>query len=130
MEQVPDSAHFKATGLDAQMEQLLKDRFEANIASAYQQAQQDALNRVARPLQTLIERMSAYDKREEDKAKGLSVTREGYFRDSIITNITEIAAVFGSFNLTGDPAMKRIEDALSAFEGIEADDLRSSRVTA
>jgi len=127
MEQVPDSSQFKASGLDASMEQLLKDRFEANIESAYQQAQSDALARLARPLETLIERMGAYNKREDEKAKGISVGKDGFFRDTIITNITEIAQVFGSFNLTNDPGLKRIEDALGAFEGIEADDLRNSK---
>ena len=71
--------------------------------------------------------MTIYDKRDEELAKGIDVGREGYFRDSIITNITEIAAVFDSFNLTGDPSLKKIAAALEAFEGIEAKDLRGSK---
>lgn len=127
LEQIPDSASFTGAGMDKAVEEELKRRFEANIEAAYQQAQNDALLRLQKPLAALVERMTAYNKREEELAKGIDVGREGYFRDTIIKNISDIAEVFDSFNLTGDPSLKAISDKLAAFEGIEAEDLRKSK---
>jgi len=127
MEQVPDAANFKTTGLDAEVEAELKRRFEANMQAAYAQAQNDAVERVKLPLKNLVERMAAYQKREDSKANGIDVGREGYFRDTIIENINQIGQVFGSFNLTDDPLFERIAKELEAFDGIEADDLRNSQ---
>lgn len=127
LEQIPDSGSFQAAGMDKAVEDELKRRFEANIEAAYQQAQNDALLRLQKPLAALVERMTAYNKREEELAKGIDVGREGYFRDTIIQNVADIAAVFDSFNLTGDPSLKAISDKLAAFEGIEAEDLRKSK---
>ena len=127
MEQIPDSESYSAQGMDAQVEAELKRRFEANIASAYQQAQNDALLRLQKPLANLVERMNAYNKREEDSAKGIDVGREGYFRDTLMTNLHDIAEVFQSFNLTNDPGLNKIAEQLDAFENIEAEDLRKSK---
>jgi hypothetical protein len=126
MQQIPDSENYHANGLSASLETEMKRRFEAGIAAAYQNATTDALTRVAEPLGRLAERMQAYSQREADKAKGLSVSKEGTFKDSIISNVQDIAAVFRSFNLTGDPLMTKVADALDQFDGIEADDLRAS----
>ena len=127
MEQIPDSQTFAAKGMDKQIEEELKRRFEASIASAYQQAQTDALIRLQKPLAAIVERMTAYDQREADVAKGLPVGCDGYFRDTLMTNLHEIAEVFGSFNLTDDPGLAKIAEMLDAFENIDAKDLRNSK---
>lgn len=127
MEQVPDAAKFTSTTLDKQIEQALRDRFEADIAASYQQAQKDAITRLATPLANLVDRMEKYEKREEDKDKGLDVGREGYFRDTIISNITEVGNVFASFNLTGDPVLAKVAAMVQGFDGIEAKDLRNNK---
>ena len=127
MEQIPDSSSFSAPGMDKAVEDELKRRFEANIEAAYHQAQNDALLRLQKPLANLVERMNAYNKREEDTAKGIDVGREGYFRDTLMTNLHDIAEVFATFNLTGDPGLNKIAEQLDAFENIEAADLRKSK---
>jgi hypothetical protein len=127
LEPVPDVSKYSSNIMDKALEAQMKERFEANIAAAYTEAQTDAVQRLAKPLQNLVERMTAYDQRELDKDKGMDVGRAGYFRDSVITNIQEIADVFGSWNLTGDPVIQKFDDALSAFGGIEAEDLRNNK---
>ena len=86
LEQIPDSESFSAKGLGAEVEAELKRRFEASIASAYQQATEDALTRLQKPLAAIVERMGAYNKREEDLAKGID-TKDGTFRDTIMENL-------------------------------------------
>jgi len=127
MEQIPDSDSYQASGMDKAIEEELKRRFEANIQSAYQQAQNDALTRLQKPLVNIVERMGKYNDREADGAKGLPVGTGGYFRDTIMTNLHEIAEVFQSFNLTNDPGLNKIAEQLDAFENIEANDLRNSK---
>lgn len=127
LEQIPDSESYSGKGMDKAVEDELKRRFESTIAGAYQQAQNDALQRLQKPLVAIVERMAAYNKREEDLAKGIEVGREGYFRDTIISNLHDIAEVFESFNLTGDPALQKIAEQLDAFDGIEAEDLRKNK---
>lgn len=124
LEPVPDVSKFSSNIGDKQLEAQLKQVFEANIAAAYNDAQSDAVMRLAKPLQNIVERMQAYDQREVDAAKGLDVGKAGYFRDSVIGNVQQVAEVFGSWNLTDDPFLKSLDDALSAFGGIEAEDLR------
>jgi len=124
LEPVPDVSKFNSNILDKDFEAEMKRRFEANIEAAYTTAQADAVHRVAKPLEKLIERMNAYSQKEIDNAKGLDTKGQGFFRDTVITNIQEIADVFGQWNLTADPVMQSLDDALSAFGGIEAEDLR------
>jgi hypothetical protein len=127
LEQVPNATLYRASGLEKAVEDALKVRFEADIAAAYQQAQADAISRVRGPVSNLLERMVAYEKREEEKSRGIDVGREGYFRDSVIKNVNEISQVFSSFNLTGDPLINEIAEQLEALDGIEAEDLRKSK---
>lgn len=126
LEPVPDVSTYKSGNLDKAVEKILKERFEANIKAAYTEAQGDAVRRLAKPLEKLVEKMAAYDEREQVKVKGAAVDKTGTFRDTIVGNIQEIAEVFGQWNLTNDPVMKRLDDQLSAFANIAADDLRAS----
>jgi hypothetical protein len=115
LEPVPDVSTYKSGNLDKAVEKVLRERFEANIKAAYVEAQADAVQRIAKPLENMITQLGKYDKQETNKIYG-----------SLIGNVQEIADVFGEWNLTGDPVMQRLDDALSAFANIEADDLKRS----
>lgn len=124
LEAIADSSKYESN-LDKAVTESLKRRFEAQVEAAYAEATKDAVQRLAKPLANLADRMTVYSKREDDKANGVDVdSHSGTFKDSIISNVQEIAAVFGSFNITGDPTLARVADALKAFEGVEAADLR------
>lgn len=127
IEAVPDVSQFQTSGLDKAVEKQMKEIFERNIQAAYTDAQADAVRRVAKPLQTLVERMEAYNQKEIDQAKGLTTGRQGFFRDTIVSNVQELAEVFGAWNMTNDPVLKKLDDALQSFQGIAADDLRNSK---
>jgi uncharacterized protein YukE len=122
MRAVPDAGAY--TAMDKQMEHVLRARFEADTQAAYQAAQRDALQRLAKPLGHLIDRMGVLEKDIEDKANGHKGGARIY--ESVITNVQDIAAVFGTFNLTGDPHLQAIAEKLEAFDGIEIDDLKRS----
>lgn len=123
---VPDISAY-TTG-DSALEQAMKKRFEADIVAAYEGAQKDLFKRLAEPLKNLIDRMAAYDEREELKAKNIDVGRTtGTFKSTVITNIQDIAKVFRSFNLTNDPFFDDIAEHLEGFSNIEHEDLTKSQ---
>jgi len=115
MQQIPDVAKYQPRGVDKALEAKMRQQFEAGVAAAYTNAQQDALTRVAKPLGHLVERLTAYSKGDSKR-----------LYDSTITNLQDIASVFEEFNLTGDPIMAKIGEKLHAFDGIEPADLKSS----
>lgn len=125
MSQIPDSETFSASGMDKAIEKELKRRFEASIEAAYQNATNDALKRVATPIKNLAEKMHAYSERESLKDRGFTVDKSGTFKDTLTTNVDEIAKVFRAFNLTGDKFMNDLADQLDALTGIDANDLRN-----
>ena len=119
--QIADTDKFKATGVDASLEAEMKRRFEDGVQAAFNNAQRDALQRVAKPVAHLIERMTAYDKAVGPDGKG------GRLYDSTVTNITDIGKVFRSFNVLNDPFLDGLAKQLDAFENIDADDLKKDR---
>jgi hypothetical protein len=120
MRAIPDSSTY--TTMDKQMEHVLRARFEADTRAAYQAAQRDAFERLKKPLEHLVNRMAVLEQDIVDKANGHKGGARIY--ESVITNVQDIAAVFSSFNLTNDPIVNAIAEKLSAFDGIEIDDLK------
>ncbi len=127
MQAIPDSAAFHGSNLSKEMEAAIQRRLEESCKAAYATAQQDAIERLAEPLQRVVKGLEAFEEREQDIARGLPVDRSRTFRNSLIGNVQEIASVFGAFNLTKDPAIQKIIDDLATFDGVEADDLRNSK---
>ncbi len=122
LEPIPDSKSF--IGMPAAAEEYLKAQFEMNVSTAYNEAQQDALKRLFKPLEALVERIEAYDEREKKIANGEDAGKTGIFRDTLVSNVQDIAAVFSSFNLLGDPTMTQMAERLKIFQAISPDDLR------
>jgi len=55
-------------------------------------------------------------------------TREGTFRDTVLTNVQEVAALLPAFNLTADPAYQAIADRVSALaRSTTVEELRAQR---
>lgn len=128
LEPIPDGRHFDAmtgsNGMNAQINEHLRYQFEQNMAGAYNAAIQDAAARLAGPLQKYVERMEAYSKREAEVANGRDPGREGYFRDSIVGNVQEIAEVFAGMNVLNDPVIKAVADKVAVFTKLTPDILR------
>lgn len=123
LEPVPDGAQFQGS---AAVVTHLQEMFEQRIQASYVEAQHDALSRVADPMKRLIERMEAFEERERDLANGKEVGKNGIFRDTIVTNIQDIAEVFGSFNLTNDPKIKELSDKIAVFTKVSPETLRKN----
>ena len=124
MKQIPDSADYVAKGVSAELEAQMRRHFEAGVEAAYQRATTDALQRVAKPLGKLVERLTEYSKIENERARGLDIKQTRMF-ESVITNVTDIAQVFGSFNLAGDPVMAKVDAALRDFQGVDIEDVKA-----
>lgn len=114
------------TGGGGALEQSMRKRFEADIKAAWDGAQKDLLKRLIEPLDKLVERMNAYEERELLKEKDIDVGKEGTFKATVVTNITDIGRIFRSFSQIGDPVITEFADRLEAFEGIGHADLTKS----
>lgn len=121
MEAIPDASKFQSSNLDKAVEAELKRRFEADIAGAYQQAQKDALKRLAEPLGNFVKRVGEFDHKLDTDGKGARLY------ESVITNVQDIANVFASFNLTGDPSMDKLTQELDIFRGVDIEALKGSK---
>jgi len=122
---IPDVTSFKTSGLDADVERELKRRFESSIDMAYAAATTEALQKVAKPLAHMVDRLTVYSKTEEAKLNGEDVPSARLY-DTVLTNVQDIAKVFGDFNLVGDPLMDKVAAALSAFDNITPEHLKKS----
>jgi hypothetical protein len=109
-----------------EIERFLREQFEKNIQTAYHEAQQDALARLAKPMEAIVERMIAFEERNKKISSGEDPGKVGFFRDTLVTNAAEIAEVFQSFNLTGDNTLNAIASKLDLFLNVKPDDLRKS----
>lgn len=126
MKQIPDASSYRSTGLNTALEDEIRRRFEAGIEAAYTNAVTDALTRVAKPLGNMVERLTVYSKTEEVKARGAAGIKSERLYETVITNVQDIAKVFGSFNLTNNPLMSKVADQLKAFDGIDIESLKGS----
>jgi hypothetical protein len=124
LEPIPDGAQFG--GLPGAAEEFLRRQFENNIQTAYQEAQLDAMSRLSKPLEALVERIGAYDEREDRISKGEDPGKGGIFRDTLVSNVQDIAAVFDSFNMLSDPTMTKLSQRLQLFLTVSPDDLRKN----
>lgn len=123
-EPIPDTSKYNASNLDRVMEEQLREQFEQNTQAAFAFAQKDVLQRVAKPLQNMVNACINYDEREAKKEKGEEV-KGGYSRQTIVSNVQDIAHVFGSFNLFNDPEMAKLDDDLKVFFRYNYEDLKS-----
>jgi hypothetical protein len=122
---VPDVGAY-TTG-DITLQKAMRERFEEDIRASFVGAQKDLFQRLAEPLENLVDRMNAYEERERLKDRNIDVGKTGTFKSTVITNINDIAKVFRSFNLTGDAMMDDVAKRLEAFSNIEHEDLTKSQ---
>jgi Xaa-Pro aminopeptidase len=122
---VPDVGSYSTN--DQKLQKMLQERFEADIRASFQEAQKDLMQRLAKPLENLIDRMAAYEERQELKAKDITVGKSGTFKATVVSNVTDIAKIFDAFNMTKDPLLMEISRRLHAFDDIEHEDLVRSK---
>jgi hypothetical protein len=96
--------------------------------AAYQEAMTNLTERMVQPLQHLIQRLDAFDERETREKPETGKDLKGVFRDTTVTNITELAAVLPSLNILGDANTQASVDGVVALaNAITPDTLRASK---
>lgn len=74
---------------------------EADLEKALNGAMVDVRDRIVDVVQRMAERLRAYDDKEEG-------CRTGSFRDTLVGNIRDLAAMLPAMNMTNDPALATI----------------------
>jgi hypothetical protein len=110
---LPSSGDFRLdVGNDAQ--EVLRDQYEKHYNEQINRAMGDLWQRLLEPLQNMSNRLSY----------GNKGTPSG-FRDTLVSNVEEIAALLKTCNITGDPDMEQIRiDIVQALRGVTPDGLR------
>lgn len=119
---VPDAADFRVDMADAQAAEI-RAAIEESTREALATAVRDVWGRIADVVGRMAERLAEY----RPAAGGRKA--EGIFRDSLVENVRELAAILPALNLTNDAALSgisnRIERELCRHD---ADALRESDV--
>lgn len=93
---------------------VLAEQYQKHYTTQLTRAMGDLWQRLLEPLQNMSERLS-YGK--HDRPSG--------FRDTLVSNVEDIAALLKTCNITGDPAMEQIRiDIVQTLRGVTPDGLR------
>lgn len=95
---VPDAQDFRVSLHDTDLDEL-RGSVQSQVERAEQIARNDLLLRIAEPLTNMVNRLS---------------DREAVFRDSLIENLKEIAAVIPALNITGDPRIESLRVSITS----------------
>jgi len=123
---IPDTKALK--NLPPAITGKLAQHMQTRAQTAYDAALDDINNRMVKPLQHLIERLDAFEEREgREKMEGVR-DLQGVFRDTTVSNITELADVLPTLNVLGDHNTTEAVNAVVELAGsITAESLRASR---
>lgn len=120
---IPDAADFRVQ-IPAGQAAAIRAEIEASAKEALAGAMREAFERVAGAVGHMAERLKAYR-----PASGKGDKSEGVFRDSLVTNVAELAALLPSLNLTGDPKLAEIAENMKALCKLNAEQLRADDST-
>ncbi|WP_460450321.1 DUF3150 domain-containing protein [Alsobacter sp. SYSU BS001988] len=117
---VPDATDFRVDLADAQAADI-RDAIEASAQEALEFAMADVRDRMLRTVGAMAEKLAAY-RPGTDRERA-----EGIFRDSLVENVRDLAAILPGMNLTNDPRLSAIADRIKTdLCAHDADDLRES----
>ena len=117
---LPDANDLRVALPQAKLDSMKAD-IEADITSSLEGAMQKVHERVAETLAHLIDKLSDFG---VDAKTGKAT---GVFRDSTVTNLTELAGILPSLNLTGDPKLTEVSNALlTQLRDLDPEKIRNS----
>ncbi|BCH33189.1 hypothetical protein MesoLjLc_51190 [Mesorhizobium sp. L-8-10] len=100
-----------------------RERIQAEIAAELGEAMRDAMKdvyqRIADTVGAMASKLAAFKPAEKKGDKS-----EGIFRDSLVENVRELAALLPSLNVTGDPALMAIAARMEKLTEHDAEALR------
>ena len=99
----------------------MKADIENDVTSSLEGAMQSVHERVAETLAHLIEKLTDFG---VDAKTGKAT---GVFRDSTVTNLTDLASILPSLNLTGDPKLTEASNSLlTQLRDLDPEKIRNS----
>ena len=117
---LPDANDLRVALPQAKLDSIKAD-IEADITSSLEGAMQKVHERVTETLAHLIDKLSDFG---VDAKTGKAT---GVFRDSTVTNLTELAGILPSLNLTGDPKLTEVSNALlTQLRDLDPEKIRNS----
>jgi hypothetical protein len=110
---LPDAGDWRVS-IGNETEQALRSQYEGYYATQLQAAMGDVWRRAHEALTKMSERLDYADE-----------TTRKVFRDSLVSNVTDIIELLGACNVTNDPVMTQAQrDLDDAMRGITPDALR------
>jgi hypothetical protein len=102
----PDAGDFRVDLAEEHAADIRAD-VEARVREALDDAMRDTRERILKVVGHMAERLRAYRPagKRGDKT-------EGAFRDSLVDNVRDLAALLPAFNLTNDPLLDRIAEKI------------------
>jgi hypothetical protein len=110
----PDADDFRVDLAEGHAADIKRD-IEQRMKSALEDAMQEPVRRIVEVVGRMAERLRTY-KPSEDTGTGKS---EGVFRDSLVTNVRDLATLLPAFNLTDDPAISHMAQRIQTELCIE-----------
>ena len=116
---VPTTSDFRLRISDEATD-LLRNQLEQDVARRFERAMQDVGRRVRDRVEHMIERLRAYD------PGGNGVAATGVFRDSLITNVRELADLLAGLNVADTDGLRELCAALHSLCTTTPTQLRAS----
>lgn len=103
----PDAGDFRCDIDDKHLDQI-KSELDGQMKDQMRAALADSARKALEVVSRMSERLNAYTppKKKAEKKKGENA--EGTFRDSLVENVKEIAALLPAFNINNDPKMNKL----------------------
>lgn len=122
---MPDASDFRANLPSDQIEHIKRD-IEEQTQAAIQRGMDDVFHRAVDVLQHMTDKLATYQ--PANKSKGQKAV--GIFRDSLVTNIKELADLLPSLNVANDPKLHKLSVSLASLAGdYDPNDLRNDAST-
>lgn len=122
---IPDGARFH--GLPEATLRTLRRHVEQRAARKSAEAMREPMERFAARISYMVERLRAFDEREQRAAAGEKTGREGTFRSALLADVQELAAQLAAFNVTNDPAFAEVCRRAAAFaDTLDAEAIKAS----
>jgi hypothetical protein len=102
----PDAADFRSE-LDDDTVAEIREQLQIRTSSVIDNAMKHTVEQIADTVGRMAERLKAYDERKPGE-------KAGFFRDSLVENVRELADLLPAFNLTNDARLTAITERIKA----------------
>lgn len=123
---VPDWRGAERLGLDRSVIDRLTKVQDARVQAAYDTAIADTMERVLKPLEAFTTAMKRFNERELALSRGEDIGRTGFFKDTAVTNLRDIAASLDAFNVCNDQRLTDLKNMVESLASAEPDALRDN----